>query len=400
MISTAPRMDRFKPSASTVASARARALRAEGRDIISLSIGEPDFPTPVNIKEAAMRAMDRDETHYTNVGGTAELVDAIRAKFKRDNDLDYGPDQVMASAGGKQVLFNAFVTTVSAGDEVIVPAPYWISYPSQVLLAGGTPVFVPCPENNGFKLRPEDLEAAITERTKWVVLNSPSNPSGAVYSPDELQALADVLLVHADVWVLTDDIYEHLIYDGRAFATPAQVEPALFERTLTVNGVSKAYSMTGWRLGFAGGPAPLIKTMTKLQSQTTSCPSTVGQAAAVEALTGPQDVLAERRGIMQCRRDAIFSVLDGIDGLSCQRPEGAMYIYVSCRGVLGKRTPSGTVIETDQDFTLYLLDAADVAVVQGDAYGLSPYVRVSFAVDADVLEEAGRRIARAVAALA
>lgn len=395
----APRMGRFKPSASTVASARARDLKAKGVDVIALTVGEPDFPTPDNVKQAAIRAMEKNETKYTNTDGTNALREAIRAKFKRDNGLDYPLDQITVGNGAKQVIANALVATVTDGDEVIVPAPYWITYPSLVQLSGGTPVYVSCPQNNGFRLRPEDLDATITPRTKWLLLNSPGNPTGAVYSRKELRALADVLLKHPHVWILSDDIYEHLRFDGHEFTTIAQVEPRLFDRTVTVNGVSKAYSMTGWRLGYAGVPKPLIKEMSKLQSQISSAASSISQAAAVEALNGPQGVLDERRRIMQERRDTIFPILNRIPGLSAHKPEGAMYVYCNCAGFLGKRTPAGKVIESDEDFTLYLLEAANVAVVHGAAYGLSPYIRVSFAVDVNVLKEAGRRIEQACAAL-
>lgn len=396
----APRMGRFKLSASTAASARARELKAKGLDIIALTVGEPDFPTPDNVKQAAVRAMERNETKYTNTDGTVQLREAIRAKFKCDNGLDYPIDQITVGNGAKQVIANAFMATVAAGDEVIVPAPYWITYPSLVQMAGGTPVYVSCPQNNGFRLRPEDLDAAITPKTKWLVLNSPGNPTGTVYSRADIRALADVLLKHPHVWILSDDMYEHLRFDGHEFTTIAQIEPKLFDRTVTVNGFSKAYSMTGWRLGYAGVPKPLIKEMTKMQSQISSAPSSISQAAGVEALNGPQDVLAERQRIMQQRRDTIFPILNRIKGLSAHKPEGAMYIYCNCAGFLGKRTPQGKVIESDEDFTVYLLEAANVAVVHGAAYGLSPYIRVSFAVDAKVLEEAGRRIEKACAALA
>lgn len=395
----APRMGRFKPSASTVASARARDLKAAGRDIISLSVGEPDFPTPDNVKQAAIRAMEKNQTKYTATDGTTELRQAIRAKFQRDNGLDYPLDRIAVGNGAKQVIANALLSTVAAGDEVILPTPYWITYPSLVQMAGGTVVELSCPRNNGFRLRPEDLEAAITPRTKWLILNSPGNPSGAIYGREDLRAIADVLLRHPHVWVLSDDIYEHLRYDGIPFATIAEVEPRLFERTVTVNGVSKAYSMTGWRIGYAGVPKALSKEMSKMQSQISSAASSISQAAAVEALTGPQGLLDERRAIMQERRDAVFPILSGIDGLSCHEPQGAMYVYCGCAGVLGKKTPDGKTIATDEDFTLYLLDAAGVAVVQGAAYGLSPYVRVSFAVDREVLREAGRRIDKACRAL-
>ena len=395
----APRMGRFKLSASTAASARARELKAKGLDIIALTVGEPDFPTPDNIKQAAVRAMEKNETKYTATDGTLQLREAIRAKFKRDNGLDYPIDQITVGNGAKQVIANALVATVTQGDEVIVPAPYWITYPALVQMAGGTPVYVPCPQNNGFRLRPEDLEAAITPKTKWLLLNSPGNPTGTIYSRADIRALADVLLKHPHVWILADDIYEHLRFDGHEFTTIAQIEPKLFDRTVTVNGFSKAYSMTGWRLGYAGVPKQLIKEMTKMQSQISSAPSSISQAAGVEALNGTQEVLAERNRIMQERRDTIFPILSRIKGLSAHKPEGAIYIYCNCAGFLGKRTPQGKIIETDEDFTVYLLEAANVAVVHGAAYGLSPYIRVSFAIDAKVLEEAGRRIEKACAAL-
>ncbi len=399
MIDLAPRMHRFQASPSQVANRRSRQLREEGRDIISMSIGEPDFPTPDNVKRAVLRAMDADQTHYTNSDGTTELKDAIREKFRRENGLDYGRDQVMAAAGAKQIIFNAIMTTVGPGDEFIVPAPYWVSYPDMVRLAGGTPVSVECPQNNRFRLRAEDLEDAITPNTKWLLLNTPNNPSGAVYGIAEMKELTDVLMRHPHVGVITDDVYEHLIYDGHEFMTPAQLEPGLMDRTLTVNSVSKTYAMTGWRLGYVGGPAPLIAAMTKLQGQSTSCPSSISQAAAVEALTGPQDYLQERRAIMAERRDVIFEIIDSCDGLSCGKPDGAMYLYASCAGVLGKRTPEGKVIENDQDFTMYLLETAGVAVIQGGAYNLSPHIRISFPMDVAVLREGGRRIRDACAAL-
>ena len=399
MIEFAPRMSRFGASASTLASALARKLKAEGRDIISLTAGEPDFPTPENVKQAAIRAMEREETKYTNVDGTPALKEAVSAKFKRDNGLDYAPEESIAGTGAKQIIFNALMATVGAGDEVIVPVPYWVSYEQMPKLAGGTPVPVPCPQNNGYRLLAEDLAAAITPKTKWLILNSPNNPTGATYSRQEMQAITDVLVAHPQVWLMTDDIYEFLIYDGREFCTPAQVEPRLYERTLTVNGVSKAYSMTGWRLGFAGGPAALIKAMTTIQSQSTSGPSSISQAAAVEALSGPQDFLAERQALMQARRDAIFEELSQVPEFACHRPEGAMYLFVNCAGMLGRKTPSGTVLETDQDVTAYFLEAAGVATVHGGAYGVSPYFRASFALYTEVLREAGRRLHEACAKL-
>lgn len=399
MIALSPLMQRFQPSASQAANQRARQLKEAGQDIVFMSLGEPDFPTPDNVKQAAIRALENDQTRYTNNDGTGELKDAIRTKFQRDNGLEYGADQVMAGAGAKQIIYNAVMATISAGDEVIVPTPHWASYPDIVRLAGGTPVSVACSQNYRFRLRPEDLEAAITERTKLLLLNSPNNPTGAVYDRTEMKALTDILMRHPHVGVITDDIYEHLCYGGHEFVTPAQVEPGLFDRTLTVNGVSKAYAMTGWRIGFAGGPASLVAAMTKLQGQSTSAPSSVSQAAAIEALTGPQQILQERRTIMAERRDTIFEIIETCDGLFCHKPEGAMYLYVSCAGVIGKRTPDGKRLETDQDFTLYLLETAGVSAVQGGAYNLSPYIRLSFPIDVAVLREGGRRIRDACAAL-
>jgi len=395
----ADRLNRIKPSPSSMAGQLARKLQAEGRDIVSLTTGEPDFPTPANICEAASRAMADAKTKYTDTGGTPELKAAIRSKFSRENGLDYAAGELIVGTGAKQVIFNALSCTVQEGDEVIVPAPYWVSYPDIVKLAGGEPVFVDGPADRGFKLQPEALERAITPRTRWLVLNAPNNPSGAFYDEAALKALTDVLLRHPQVWVLTDDIYEHLLYDGRRFVTPAQVEPALKERTLTVNGVSKAYSMTGWRIGYAGGPADLIKAMVKLQSQSTSNPSSIGQAAAVEALNGPQDIVAERTAILQSRRDAIVERINAIPGLSCHSPEGAFYIFASCAGLIGRRTPAGKTIATDTDFVLYLLESQNLAVLQGEAYGMSPYFRLSFADSMDRLEEGCRRLRAACEAL-
>lgn len=396
----AARLNRIKPSPSSMAGQRARELRAQGRDIVSLTTGEPDFDTPENVVQAVVRAMAASKTKYTDVGGTPELKAAIRQKFSRENGLDYAVNEVIASTGGKQVIFNALMCTVDAGDEVIVPAPYWVSYPDIALLAGATPVFVTCPPEHGFKLQPADLERAITPRTRWLILNAPNNPSGAVYSRQEMKALTGVLLRHPHVWVLADDMYEHILYDGRAFVTPAQVEPELKARTLTVNGVSKAYAMTGWRIGYCGGPAELIKAMTKLQSQSTSNPSSIGQAAAVEALTGPQDIIAERCGIFQQRRDAVVKMIDEIPGLACSVPDGAFYVFPSCAGVLGKKTPAGRILQTDEDFVLYLLEEENLAVLQGSAYGISPYFRISFATSMEVLGEGCARLRRACEKLA
>jgi aspartate aminotransferase len=395
----ASRLSRIKPSPTIAATQKARELKAAGRDVISLGAGEPDFDTPDNVKEAAMRAIARGETKYTAVDGTPELKAAIREKFRRENGLDYALDQITVGNGGKQVLYNAFMATLDPGDEVIVPAPYWVSYPDMAVLAEGTPVFVDCPAENGFKLRPADLDRAITARTKWLVLNSPSNPTGAGYTADDLKGLADVLRRHPHVWIMTDDMYEHLAYDGFAFATIAQVAPDLYPRTLTVNGVSKAYAMTGWRIGYAGGPKELIKAMGGMQSQTTSNPSSVSQAAAVEALTGPQGFLKERAEAFRQRRDLVVSMLNQASGLSCARPEGAFYVYPSCAGTIGKTTPQGKAIASDGDFVDYLLEAEGVAAVQGAAFGMSPFFRISYATSTELLEDACQRIQRACAAL-
>lgn len=399
MLQIADRLNRIKPSPSSMAGQRARELRAAGRDIIGLTTGEPDFDTPPNVCEAVVRAMAQSKTKYTDVGGTAELKAAIRDKFRRDNGLDYSAAEIIASTGGKQIVFNALMCTVQGGDEVIVPTPYWVSYPDIVLLADGTPVFVPCPPENGFKLRPQDLERALTPRTRWLVLNAPNNPSGATYTHDELKALAEVLLRHPRVWILTDDIYEHILYDGRRFATIAQVEPALKERTLTLNGVSKAYAMTGWRLGYGGAPAELVKAMVKLQSQSTTNPSSIGQAAAVEALNGPQEFIAERTRIFQERRDLLVAQLNAIPGIACHSPEGAFYAFPSCADLIGKTTPEGKLLASDEDFVLYLLEAQNLAVLQGGAYGVSPFFRISFATSVPQLQEGLRRLRLACEAL-
>ncbi len=395
----ASRLSRIKPSPTIAVTQMANELKAAGRDVIGLGSGEPDFDTPDNIKEAAIAAIKRGETKYTTVDGTPAMKAAVAAKFKRDSGLDYAPNQITVGTGGKQVLYNAFMASLDPGDEVIIPAPYWVSYPDMVLLAEGEPVIVPCGQNNLFKLQAEDLEAAITAKTKWVMLNSPSNPTGAAYSRAELKSLTDVLKRHPHVWVMTDDIYEHLVYDGFEFATPAEVEPELYDRTLTVNGVSKAYCMTGWRIGFAGGPAELIKAMSKVQSQSTSNPSSVSQAAAIEALTGPSDFIAEHNAAFKARRDLVVDALNTCVGLQCHRPEGAFYVYPSCAGTIGKKTPDGKTIESDGDFVTYLLDAEGVAAVQGEAFGLSPYFRISYATSTEALEEACKRIKRACEAL-
>jgi aspartate aminotransferase len=395
----AERMHRIKPSPTIAMSDKAKALKAEGRDVIGLSAGEPDFDTPQNIKDAAKRAIDAGDTKYTAVEGTPALKKAIAGKLLRENGLTYAANQIIVGTGGKQVLFNALMATLDAGDEVVIPAPYWVSYPDIVALAEATPVPVACSQNNGFRLRAEDLEAAITPKTKWLILNSPSNPTGAAYSGQDLRQIADVLLRHEHVWVLTDDMYEHLLYDGFKFATIAQVEPKLYDRTLTMNGVSKAYCMTGWRIGYAGGPTELIQAMSTLQSQSTSNPSSVSQAAAVEALSGPQDFIPRNNAVFRERRDLVVDMLNKAPGLHCPRPEGAFYVYPSCAGAIGKRTPKGRTIENDTDFVQYLLEAEGVAVVQGAAFGLSPHFRISYATSTEVLRDACTRIIRACAAL-
>lgn len=391
----ADRLNRIKPSPSSMATQRSRALKAAGHDVVGLTAGEPDFDTPPNVVEAVVRAMAASKTKYTDIGGTPELKAAVCAKFLRENQLSYSTSEVIVGTGGKQVIFNALMATVQKGVEVIVPAPFYVSYPDIVLLAGGTPVPVMCPPEKGFKLQPEDLERAITPRTRWLVLNAPNNPSGAVYSRQELRALAEVLTRHPHVWVLSDDIYEHVLFDGREFCTMAQVAPELKERTLTVNGVSKAYAMTGWRIGYCGAPAELIKAITKLQSQSTSNPSSIGQAAALEALTGPQGFIAERTKIFQDRRDAVVAQLNAIPGVTCHSPEGAFYVFPSCADLLGKKAPDGRVIKTDEDFVLYLLDAEKLAGVHGAAYGCAPFFRFSFATSMAVLDEGCARLKRA-----
>ena len=395
----AKRLARIKPSPTIAVTTRAAELKAAGRDVIGLGAGEPDFDTPEHIKRAAVAAIERGDTKYTAVDGTPQLKKAVAAKFARENGLEYTPQQITVGTGGKQVIYNALVATLDPGDEVVIPAPYWVSYPDMVLLADGEPVAVNCPQNNGFRMRPEDLEAAITPKTKWLILNSPSNPTGSAYSAADLKGLAEVLLRHPQVWVLTDDMYEHLVYDDFKFATIAQVEPKLYPRTLTMNGVSKTYCMTGWRIGFAGGPAELIKAMAVVQSQSTSNPCSISQAAAVEALNGPQDFMASNLQAFKERRDLVVGLLNQAKGLSCSTPEGAFYVYPSCAGVIGKRTPDGKTIESDSDFAAYLLEAVGVAVVQGEAFGLSPYFRISYATSSEALREACTRIGRACAAL-
>ena len=390
---------RVKPSATLAVTAKARELKRAGRDVIGLGAGEPDFDTPDNIKQAAIAAIQRGDTKYTDVDGTPELKAAIVAKFVRENGLTYETSQIHVAPGGKAVLYNALVATLSPGDEVIVPAPYWVSYPDMVLLAGGEPVVVTGVEADGFKLRADALEAAITPRTKWLILNSPSNPTGAAYTRAELEAVAAVIRRHPQVWVLTDDMYEHLTYGDFEFTTLAQAAPDLADRTLTVNGVSKAYAMTGWRIGYAGGPKPLIDLMRKVASQTTSNPSSISQWAAVEALNGPQDFIAERGKAFEQRRDLVVSMLNQASGVRCATPEGAFYVYPSIEGLIGKTAPDGTVIDTDEAFATALLDAEGVAVVHGAAFGLSPYFRISYATSDAVLEDACGRIQRFCASL-
>ncbi|MEM1390839.1 MAG: pyridoxal phosphate-dependent aminotransferase [Pseudomonadota bacterium] len=385
-------VNRVAPSATIAVTTKAAELRRAGEDVIGLGAGEPDFDTPDHIKQAAMQAINDGKTKYTAADGLPELKEAICAKFKRDNDLTYSPDQVHVAPGGKPVIYNALISTLNEGDEVIIPAPYWVSYPEMVKLCGGSPVIIPCGPNAQYKLTPEALEQAITSKTKWLILNSPSNPTGAAYSKDELKALADTLLRHPQVWVLTDDMYEHLVYDGFDYATIAQVEPALYDRTLTMNGVSKAYAMTGWRIGYAAGPAPLIKTMRKVISQTTSNPCSISQWAAVEALNGSHDFLPERNAVFKQRRDFVVAELNKADGLTCATPEGAFYVYPNCAGVIGKTAPSGKVIETDADFASELLETEKVAVVMGEAFGLSPAFRISYATSTEALEKAMARI--------
>ncbi len=395
----APRMDRIKPSPSSMATARVKELRAAGRNIIGLTVGEPDFNTPPHIIEAAYTSMKKGDTRYTVVDGTAELKRAVVAKFESENGLSYFADEVSVANGGKQIIFNALTATVTEGDEVIIPAPYWVSYPDMVLLNGGTPVIVECGIENDYKLTPQQLENALSPNTKWLVLNSPSNPTGATYSEQELAAFGEIISRFPNVMVLTDDVYEHLLYDCAQFFTFAQVNGHLKDRTLTVNAVSKAYAMTGWRIGFAGGPRWLIKAMAKLQSQSTSSPSAVSQSAALAALTGPKDFLAGWRAEYQLRRDLVVESLNAVEGLHCPTPAGAFYTYPSCAGLIGKRTPQGKLIETDQDLVLYFLESYDVAVIQGDAFGLSPAFRLSFATSTDQLREGCSRIAEACAQL-
>ncbi len=392
-------LTRVKPSPTIAVTTKAAELKAQGRDIIGLGAGEPDFDTPQNIKDAAKRAIDAGRTKYTAVDGIPELKAAICGKFLRENGLTYTPNQISVATGGKQILYNALMATCNPGDEVIIPAPYWVSYPDMVYLAGGTPVAIACGIETSFKLTPEQLDSAITPKTKWFIFNSPSNPTGAGYTRDELKALTDVLLRHPQVWIMSDDMYEHLTFDDFQFATPAEVEPALYDRTLTCNGVSKAYAMTGWRIGYAAGPVALIKAMAMIQSQSTSNPSSVSQHAALEALTGPQDFLAPNRKLFQGRRDLVVSMLGQAKGIICPRPEGAFYVYPDISGCIGMATPGGTVITNDEVFATALLEETGVAVVFGAAFGLSPNFRVSYATSDEVLHEACSRIQRFCASL-
>ncbi len=395
----AQRMSRIKPSATMAITNKARVLKAEGRDIIGLGAGEPDFDTPDNIKDAAIQAIRDGQTKYTAVDGTPELKQAICDKFKRDNGLDYAPEQVSVGTGGKQILYNALLASVDPGDEVIIPAPYWVSYPEMVEMAEGTPVFISCPQNNNFKMLPEDLEAAITPKTKWLIMNSPSNPTGSAYSREDMKAITDVLMRHPQVHVMTDDMYEKLVYDDFEFVTPAQVEPGLYDRTLTINGVSKAYAMTGWRIGYCAGPVELIKAMAKIQSNSTSNPSSISQAAALAALTQPEDYIPPRNAEFKKRRDLVVDMLNKAIGLQCPKPEGAFYVYPSCAGCIGKTAPTGKVIENDEDFATELLEAEGVAVVHGAAFGLEPHFRISYATSTELLEDACTRIQKFCAAL-
>jgi len=389
---TAERLDRVSPSQTIAISTKARQLKAAGRDVISLSAGEPDFDTPQFIKDAAIAAIQAGDTKYTDVAGTLALRKAVAERFRLDSGLDYKPEEIIVSTGGKQVIYNAMVATMNAGDEAIIPTPAWVSYPDIVSLADGTPVFVPCGQNNGFKLRAEDLEAAITPKTKWVFLNNPCNPTGAAYSAEELKPICDVLLKHPNVWILTDDIYDKLAYDGFKPATVVQVEPKLRDRTITMNGCSKAYAMTGWRIGFAGAPLAMTKAMDKLQSQSTSNTSSISQAAALAAVTGPQDFIGEMVTVYQARRNLVVDMLNEAPGINCHKPEGAFYVFPSVHGCLGKTSAGGKKIETDEDFVLALLDEQGVAAVHGSAFIYPGHFRISYATDTESLKEACRRI--------
>ena len=395
----AQRLNKVKPSPTLAMTRMALELKAAGKDVIGLAAGEPDFDTPDHIKDAAIAAMKRGETKSTAVDGTAALKQAVCDKFKRENGLTYKPSQITVGNGGKQVIFNTIMATVSVGDEVIIPAPYWVSYPDIVNLAEGTPVFVTTSPEDGFKMKPEALDRAITSRTKWLILNSPSNPTGAAYTRAELRALADVLLKHPHVWILADDIYEHLIYDNFEFTTLAQVEPGLYDRTLTMNGVSKAYNMTGWRIGYAGGAEPLIKKIAEIQGHSTSNPSSISQAAAVAALNGPQGFMAGQVKTFNERRDMVVAMLNDIPGITCLKPEGAFYVYPNCSGVIGRRTSDGKTIQSDEDFVRYLLESEGIAAVHGAGFGLSPYFRISYATSTEALREACARIKSACAKL-
>jgi len=395
----AERARAIKPSPSMAAKTRVDQLRAQGRDIVDFTVGEPDLPTPAHIVQAGIDALNSGDIRYTASAGAKPLLEAVRAKFQRENGLEYGLDQLIVGVGAKQLIFTALAATVQAGDEVIIPAPYWVSYPDMVLVNDGTPVVLACPESDGFKLTPQALEAAITPRTKWVLLNTPSNPTGAMYDAAELRALGEVLARHPHVWLMTDEIYEHLAYGDVRHASPAAVVPALAERTLTINGVSKAYAMTGWRLGYAGGPKALVKAMATLISQSTSCVSAISQQAARVALTADQQCVTDAAAVFHQRRDRIVALLNAVPGIRCPLPQGAFYVYPSVEGLLGKRTPAGHTLQSDLDVVMYLLDEAGVAVLDGAAYGLSPYLRLSFATSMENIEEGCRRIHEACAAL-
>lgn len=395
----ASRLNRIQPSPTIAMSIKARELKAEGKDIIELAAGEPDFPTPSHIIEAAEDAMSRGETKYTDPDGTPALKQAVCDKFKRDNNLEYVTSQVTIGTGGKQVLYNALMATLNEGDEVIIPAPYWVSYPDMVLLAEGTPKIVECPLDKNFILQPEDLERAITPKTKWIILNSPSNPTGSGYTWDDMKKITDVLIRHPNIWVMTDDMYEHLVYDDFKFCTPAEVEPELYSRTLTVNGMSKAFCMTGWRIGYAAGPENLITAIRKIQSQSTSNPSSISQAASVAALNGPMDFLAKNNEVFKQRRDLVCSMLNQASGITCPTPDGAFYVYPSCAGLIGKKTPDGKVLKSDEDVVTYFLETEGIAAVHGAAFGLSPHFRISYATSTEALEDACQRIQRACTAL-
>ena len=393
------RLNRIQPSPTIAMSIKARELKAEGKDIIELAAGEPDFPTPSHIIEAAEEAMSRGETKYTDPDGTPALKRAVCDKFKRDNNLEYVTSQVTIGTGGKQVLYNALMATLNEGDEVIIPAPYWVSYPDMVLLAEGIPKIVECPLDKNFILQPEDLERAITPKTKWIILNSPSNPTGSGYTWDDMKKITDVLIRHPNIWVMTDDMYEHLVYDDFKFCTPAEVEPELYSRTLTVNGMSKAFCMTGWRIGYAAGPENLITAIRKIQSQSTSNPSSISQAASVAALNGPMDFLAKNNEVFKQRRDLVCSMLNQASGITCPTPDGAFYVYPSCAGLIGKKTPDGKVLKSDEDVVSYFLETEGIAAVHGAAFGLSPHFRISYATSTEALEDACQRIQRACTAL-